>query len=132
MGFLLTTHSKRVLNEELLDEWWIVFLLWLTRERGYFPFFPTGNIARALLTNLRHSVSRVWTCAKLEYRLSWLKLKEFPKVSHSGQDSSLYYFRDLLVRPMLPLPLFCPQNVNFAISRQFFDILGKISHTSWS
>ena len=50
---------------------------WLTK--GVYmclALFSAGTIVRDPhhCTNLWHATSRIWTCAELEYRLSWMKL----------------------------------------------------------
>ena len=57
--------------------WWIVFVVWLTDERRL-VLFPAGTIVIVgtifTIANLRHAVSRVWTCTEPEFRLSWMEL----------------------------------------------------------
>ena len=56
--------------------WWrIVFVVWLTDERRFLPYFQPGPLPEILtIANLRQTATRVWTCAEPELRLGWMKL----------------------------------------------------------
>ena len=53
------------------------FVLWLTNER-HLALFPAGTIVRdphhRESLSSRYALSRVWTCAEPEFRVSWMKL----------------------------------------------------------
>ena len=63
-----------------MNEWlneWIVFVVWLTDERRL-ALSPAGTIVRdphhRESLSSRYALSRVWTCAEPEFRVSWIKL----------------------------------------------------------
>ena len=48
---------------------------WLTDEKRL-ALFPAGPLSETLIiTNLRHVVGKIWTCADLEFRFCWMKLR---------------------------------------------------------
>ena len=51
-------------------------LLWYGGPtKGVYPYFQPRPLSEILtIANLRHAVSRIWTCAETEFRLSWMKL----------------------------------------------------------
>ena len=62
------------LNKNDDDEWWIVFVVWLTDKRRL-VLFPAGTIARD--PHRRESPTRRkqdFSCAEPELRISWIKL----------------------------------------------------------
>ena len=70
--------STRQPVSKLIYLWWwrqIVFVVWLIDERPL-ALFPAKTIARDPITisNLRHTASRIWACAKPEFKLGWIKL----------------------------------------------------------
>ena len=61
--------------------WWIIFVIWLTDKRRL-PYFQPGPLSEILtISNLRHTASRIWTCAESEFRLCWVKLCSSDKPS---------------------------------------------------
>ena len=52
------------------------FFLWYGwPTKGIQPYFQPGPLSEIFtIANLRHVVSRVWTCAEPEFRLSWMNL----------------------------------------------------------
>ena len=74
-GFYMTGASvMRELSSLGIWWWWIVFVVWLTEER-HLALFPAGALSEILtIAILRHTASRVWTCAEPEFRRNWVKL----------------------------------------------------------
>ena len=55
--------------------WWIVFAEWLTEERCLHLISSQDHCLEILIiANSWYAASRVWTCAKPEFRLYWMKL----------------------------------------------------------
>ena len=79
--------------------WWIVFVVWLTDEKGLVSF-PARTIVRDLYhTKLLHTVSRIWTCAEPESKLSWLKLSS----TDNHYTAVLYQHKKGIIPPELAL-----------------------------
>ena len=57
------------------------------------------------IANLRHTVSRAWTCAKSEFRLGWMKLCSIDNKS-SVTVSSMFFVSFLLIIPEKPIFVF--------------------------
>ena len=52
-----------------------LFLWYGWPAKGVWPYFQLGPLSGVLtIANLRHTASRVWTCAEPEFRFSWMKL----------------------------------------------------------
>ena len=69
--YILNLLQTLQINDEW---WWIVFVVWLTDERGL-ASFPAWTIVRDPHHNdLQHIVSRIWTRTEPEFRLYWMKL----------------------------------------------------------
>ena len=53
---------------------WVVFCGMVDRRKA-FSLISSGDHCQEIRTiaNLRHAASRVWTCAELEVRISWMK-----------------------------------------------------------
>ena len=69
-----TTKFERVVMMKIMnDEELFLWYCWPTK--GVYFYFQPGALSEILtIANLRHAASRVWACAKPEFRLCWIKL----------------------------------------------------------
>ena len=67
-----TLHCMRDDDDDDDDE---LFLWYGWPTKGVQPYFQPGPLSEILtIANLRHAVSKLWTCAEPEFRLNWMRL----------------------------------------------------------
>ena len=72
ISFSLLTSINTYNNDDDNDK---LFLWYGWPTKSAWPYFQPGPLSEILtIANLRHTASRIWTCADLEFRLCWIKL----------------------------------------------------------
>ena len=97
---MLQSHHKKLLLGEVLsdddDDELFCWYGWPTKGIYYRPYFQPGPLSEILtIVNLRHVVSRIWTCAEPEFKLCRMKLCNSVNHFTTAPVSSVTQFTDI-------------------------------------